>query len=85
MIYPYIIQTNKNVYQGKTKNRLKKQHIFKKNKVLMFHVLIHHILVKMNRRVTSRVPDLRSDNQLKVQTRNMVGDAGLLSIPKKFP
>ena len=51
----------------------------------MFHVLIHHILVKMKRRVTSRVLDLRSDNQLKVQTRNMVGDAGLLSIPKKFP
>ena len=24
--------TNKNVYQGKTKNRLKKQHIFKKTK-----------------------------------------------------
>ena len=56
MIYPYIIQTNKNVYQGKIKNRLKKQHILKKNKVLMFQVLIHHILVKMKRRVTFKSP-----------------------------
>lgn len=30
MIYPYIIQTNKNVYQGKIKNRLKKTTYFKK-------------------------------------------------------
>lgn len=83
MIYPYIIQTNKNVYQGKTKNRLKKQHIFKKTKyVSRFNT---SYTSEMKRRVTSRVPDLRSDNQLSVQTRNMVGDAGLLSIPKKFP